>query len=191
MTVVAERVRYTPEDLLTMEDGEHYELVDGELVEREMSMLSSNVASRVVRILDAYVDERRLGWTMDAECGYQCFPDPVRIRRPDASFISQQRLPSDRAQHGHVRIPPDLVVEVVSPTDLMYKVERKVREYLAAGVRLVWVFSPEVRTVYVYRLGGRATVLGDEDILSGEDVVPGFSSPVADFFPPREDPEGS
>ena len=82
-------------------------------------------------------------------------------------------------------IPPDLVVEVVSPNDLAYEIDEKVQEYLDAGVQLVWVVNPALRTVRIYRADGTISGLHESDELSGENIVPGFHCPIANLFPPR------
>lgn len=184
MSAVAEKVAYTPEDLLTMPGGEHCELVNGELVEKDMGLLTSIVAERLSRRLGAYIEENGLGWTPSPECGYQCFPDaPLKVRKPDASFISGTRLPEHRLHEGHVGIPPDLAVEVISPHDNFSKVVLKAQEYLDAGVRLVWLVEPVTRSVQVFRADGSVSRLLSGDYLMGEAVVPGFSFLVDDLFP--------
>lgn len=85
-------------------------------------------------------------------------------------------------ERGFLRIAPDLAVEVVSPNDTVYEVDEKVEELLAAGVRLVWVLNPETRIVEVHRLDGTVSKLHVADELSGEDVLPGFTCPVAELF---------
>jgi Uma2 family endonuclease len=85
---------------------------------------------------------------------------------------------------GHVRIAPDLAVEVVSPNDLFYDVRQKVGEYIAAGVRLVWVVNPDKREIDVYRANGTYQLVQHGDVLSGEDVLTGFSVPLAQIFVP-------
>jgi Uma2 family endonuclease len=72
-----------------------------------------------------------------------------------------------------------------SPNDMTYEVEKKVLEYLSAGVALVWVINPEARNVHIHRQDGTVARLRDVDELSGENVIPGFRCPVADFFPPK------
>jgi Uma2 family endonuclease len=82
-------------------------------------------------------------------------------------------------------VVPEVVVEVISPTDRYFAVTDKVQEYLDAGVKLVWVVHPEQQTVMVYRAtGGDPSLLHIHDSLSGEDVLPGFSCPLASIFPP-------
>jgi Uma2 family endonuclease len=183
MSTVATKQRYTPEDLLTMPDAVSYELVNGELVERNMGWKSSEIGVDVAFLLKAHCKAHGLGWVVGADASYQCYPDaPKKVRKPDVSFIRLDRMPAEEKPEGHCRIAPDLAVEVVSPNDLFYKVEDKVEEYLTAGVRLVWVVNPPTRTVHVYRADGTTTKLREADELSGEDVVPGFRCRVSELF---------
>ena len=176
--------RYTPEELLAMPDDHHFDLVDGQLVERHMGAESSWVAQQINRRLGNFAEAQQQGLVMGPDCGYQIFPDePNRVRFPDGSFIRSGRLPNDRPPRGYVRIVPDLVIEVISPNDLAWEVEAKVAEYVRAGVPLMWVFYPDTRTVWRYRNNDDATRLGIGDTLSGEDILPGFTCPVADVFP--------
>jgi Uma2 family endonuclease len=190
MHLVAEKT-YTPEDLLSMPDGKNYELVDGHLVERNMSQLSSWVGGQLYSHLNGFLRDNPLGWAWPADLGYDCYPDvPGKVRKPDVSFIRIERMPEGPTSEGYAHIPPDLAVEVVSPNDLWREVEAKIREYLAAGVSLVWVIDPDVRIVYVHRRDGAISKLSEADVLSGEDVVPGFRCPVASIFPARPQPQG-
>jgi len=181
---------YTPEDLLRM-NGERYELVDGDLVEKGMSFRSDKIGGRIYYRMEQFCETQPIG-RANPETSFQCFPDaPNRVRRPDASFISFDRLPADVAEtDGHCRIVPDLVAEVVSPNDLYSDVEEKVAEYKSAGVRLIWVVNPPARTVRIHRKDGTVTDVGPTATLSGEDVLPGFTCPVAALFPlPKTAPE--
>ena len=175
----------TPEDLLAMPDGKAFELVDGDLVERHKSVLSSWVGGRTYRLLANLIEERDLGTIWPADNGIRCFPDdPGKVRRPDASYISRERFSDNQLTfEGYLREVPDLVVEVISPNDLAHDVEKKVDEYLGAGVRLIWIVDPDTRTVRVQRGDGSAARLRQGDELSGEDVVPGFRCLVRDLFP--------
>jgi len=85
---------------------------------------------------------------------------------------------------GHVRLAPDLVVEVISPNDLAYEIDEKVDEYETAGVKLIWVVNPETKAVRVHRADGAVMVLREKDELDGEDILPGFRCPVAELFLP-------
>ena len=184
-STLAGRVDVTPEELLAMPDGEHYELVNGVPVARTMSLLSARVEAKVIRRLDGHCEKTELGWVLGPTCGYRCFSwKPGKVRRPDASFIARDRLPPQELwSEGYVTIPPDLAVEVTSPTDEVYDLEEKVEEYLRAGVRLIWVIHPEVRAIQVIRADGSGLRIRSGGELSGEDVVPGFRCPVDDLFP--------
>jgi Uma2 family endonuclease len=94
----------------------------------------------------------------------------------------RDRIPQEGPAEGHGRIAPDLVVEVTSPNDSIAMVELKVNDYLAAGVRLIWVVVPEAQTVSVYRPDHTGARLRVGDFLDGEDVLPGFRYEVAALF---------
>ena len=180
MSVIKSTRRYTPEYLLTMPEGKHYELVNGELVETTTDARASWTASVLAQLLLNFVVPRRLGWVFNAELGYQCFgDDAAKVRRPDVSFVPMGRFPGEQPPEGHLRFPPDLAAESVSPGDTYYEVERKCGDYLKAGVRLVWILNPDTRTVRVLRPDRPARELREAESLSGEDVLPGFSCPVA------------
>jgi Uma2 family endonuclease len=173
---------YTPEDLLSLPDAVNYELVDGILVERKMGSESSLIAGIILTLLNNFIRGKRVGLVFGADCGYQCFPDaPDKVRKPDVSFVASGRLPGDRPPKGHTKIAPDLAVEVISPNDLAYEIEDKVAEYLAAGVKLVWVVNPASRTVRV-QAGPNGAILRSDDTITGGDVLPGFECRVAEFF---------
>lgn len=185
MSTVAERI-YTPEDLLTMPDPGRYELVDGHLVERQMSVLSNWVAGRLHFEFNRFLEEHQLGWTWGAAQGYVCFPgSPGKVRFPDVSFVSKHRLPEGITSDGYIYIPPDLAVEIVSPNDTAYEVVHKVLEYLDAGVALVWVIDPEARTTQIFRRDGSTDLLREDGELSGEDMLPGFRCRLAAIFPEK------
>lgn len=171
-----------PDDLLTIRDGDRYELVGGRLKELHMGAFADELLANLIHAFGRHILPAKLG-RMYSQTGYVCFPDdPRKVRKPDLSFVAHGRLIGDRSPEGWITIAPDLAAEVVSPNDLYEEVEEKVNEYLAVGVRLVWVVSPLSRTVVVRRPDGTAAVVGPAGTLAGEDVVPGFACPVADLF---------
>jgi Uma2 family endonuclease len=185
MRTVAEQT-YTPEDLLAMPDRQAYELVDGHLVERQVSLLSNWVAGQLHVELTRFLREHQVGWAWFAGQGYVCFPgSPRKTRFPDVSFVRKSRLPDGLTSDGYIYIPPDLAVEVISPNDLAYDVEGKILEYLDEGVALVWEINPEARTVRIYRPDGSIIRLREDGELSGEDVLPGFRCRLATIFPEK------
>jgi len=184
MSDIATRTEYTPEDLLTMPDGYRYELVDGNLVERHMGWLAGVVGTELLLRVGNFNHQHRLGWVNQGGDGsYQPFPGKRLVRKPDVSFVRFGRFPEERPPTGHAVLAPDLAAEVVSPNDLYEEVDRKIEEYVRAGVRLIWVISPENHTVRVYRPDGSSLSLREDDELDGEDVLPGFRCPVRDLFP--------
>lgn len=179
-------VGFTPEDLLEMPDGDRFELVDGELVERNMGYRSSRIGGRLLARLAKFVEDHDLGDVLGPDVSFRCYSDdPDKVRKPDVSFVSKEHFPDDDEPEGHCQIVPDLAAEVVSPNDRSEEVAEKVNEYLAAGVKLVWVLYPRTRLVYVHRGDGSLKVLRGDDELSGEQVVPGFRCRVSELFKRR------
>ncbi len=189
MSTAETKTVYTPEDLLNMpDDGVSYELVDGQLVEKPVSVLSGLVGGILFGLLASHCLANRLGLVWPADTSFQCFSDaPNKVRKPDTAFIRHARITQEHVlTEGHCPVAPDLAVEVVSPNEEVYELDQKVQEYLNAGVRLVWVVNPDVRTVHVYRADGTTALLKEKDELDGEDVVPGFRVPVRGIFPSPE-----
>jgi Uma2 family endonuclease len=183
-TALAPKRGVTPEELLAMPDAAGYELLDGELTKRNVSVLSGMIASELNRVLGNHCRERTLGWALAADLGYRCFPwSPRTVRKADVSFIRAERLTHDVLSQGHCLIAPDLAVEVVSPNDLVYELDEKVEDYLQAGVNLIWVIHPAVRAVQVFRKDRTVSWLWEHEEPLGEDVVPGFRCLVGSLFP--------
>lgn len=99
-----------------------------------------------------------------------------------AVFWGFGRVPADRDLRAYPATPPDLIVQVPPPGARRWEVVAQLREYFAAGVRLVWVVAPDDREVTVYTRPGGGTVLWEDDTVTGGDVLPGFTCPVAEFF---------
>lgn len=181
---------YTAEDLESMPDGDRYEIIEGELQERIMSYESSRIAVLIGFLVEMWARQGHPGHVAGSDGGFQIFPwAPGDVRMPDVSYVSAVRL-GRVPRRGWVTIPPDLAVEVVSPTDTAWKVQLKARDYVRAGVPLVWVVFPETRTVEVHRAGASIIeVLTEADALTGGDILPGFSVPVAELFLGEDDLE--
>jgi len=185
MSSTAPKTELTADDLLSIPDGDHYELIDGELVERQMGSVSSWIAGRVILLNGTFAEEHELGWVWPADAGYHCFSDsPDKVRKPDVSFIRRGRLPDERPSTGFETIAPDLVVEVISPHDLFYRVDEKVEDFLQTGTRLVWVVNSPTRTVTIHRCDGSTARRREDEELYGEDVLPGFRCRASEIFLP-------
>jgi Uma2 family endonuclease len=163
-------------------DGSRQELVRGVIVTMPPPGGRHGACCvKAVRLIGNYVEERGLGHVCCNDTGFISERGPDTVRGPDVSFWSKERLAE--MPDGYPELPPDLVVEVVSPSDHFSRVQGKARHYVERGVRLVWVVDPEDRSVTVYRPGRQANILVEKDTLSGEDVLPGFSCLVAQLLP--------
>ncbi|HET6576215.1 MAG TPA: Uma2 family endonuclease [Fimbriiglobus sp.] len=184
-TLDAPARKFTPDDLLRMPDrGKWFELVDGELKELNMSLLSSFVAGLVYYSLQSHVQSRQIGWVFPEGTSFRCFPDaPDKVRRADTAFHALGRLtPSQAVAERHCTVVPDLVVEVVSPNDSANDVNTKRIEWQTAGAQLVWVVHPVQQTIHAYRADGTVRLFGAADTLTAEPVLPEFRVAVADLF---------
>jgi len=162
-------------------DGSKQELVKGVIVTMPPpGGRHGYCCSRIDRRIGVYVDEKELGSVFTNDTGFVTERDPDTVRGPDVSFWSRKRLPE--VPVDYIKIPPDLLVEVVSPSDHYARIQKRIAHYLEKEVRLIWVADPEDRSVTVYRPGQMMVVLGENEILTGEDVLPGFSCRVAELF---------
>jgi len=159
-------------------DIEGYEYVKGELVPMpDASILHGGISVRVIRYLDSHVHQNQLGEVYTAETSFRV---GERVIKPDVAFVSTTRIPEDKTKG--FPIPPDLAVEVISPTDILWNVSEKVQAYLEAGTRMVWVIDPVMKTLSVFYPDKDFKIYKRDDTISGEDVVEGFSCPVAQLF---------
>lgn len=159
--------------------GKQVELVRGVLVVREPpGFQHGQIMLRLGAQLLRHVEAHDLGVVVVGDPGFQLAADPDTVRGPDIAFIRRERMPSP-APTGFAVFPPDLVIEIRSPSDRPGDMLGKVADWLGAGVRLVWVIDPAHHLVHVYREDDSATIVGTDGSVDGEDVVPGFSCPVA------------
>lgn len=182
MTTLTEKT--TAADLERMpEDGFRHELVRGEL--RKMSPTDNEhgqIAATLTGLLFQHVRAHRLGVVYAAETGFRLTSHPDTVRAPDAAFIRQERIEEEGPQRGFWPGAPDLVVEVVSPSDNYTDVEEKVVDWLHAGTRMVVVVNLRQRRVTVHRSRADIQALGEGDELDGGDVVPGWRLAIAELF---------
>ena len=159
-------------------DVEGYEYIKGELVEMSpTSRRHGRISMNIIRYLDSHIYENKLGELFPADTAFKV---GERVLKPDVAFVSTERLTGD--EDKGLPIPPDLAIEVVSPTDVLSRIVDKVLAYLDAGTRCVWVVEPKMKTVTVYKSATDIKTLTREDTLTGEDVVPGFACPVELLF---------
>jgi Uma2 family endonuclease len=171
----------TEQDVIALHDRENRlcELVDGVLMEKTMGFEESIVALWLGHYLIAFLKSHDLGQAVGADGFMRLFPGLVRI--PDVAFISWARYPK-----GEIPpipdLAPDLAVEILSKGNTKREMDRKLREYFEAGVRLVWYVDPKKRTARVFTAVNRSTLLREDDTLDGVDVLPGFRLRLRDWF---------
>jgi Uma2 family endonuclease len=154
------------------------ELVEGEVAEVVSNSLSSEIAMLIGALITLYVRARNLGRVTGADGGYIVGEERYI---PDVAFISNMRQPSPPSVAWNP-LAPDLVVEVLSPSDDLQDVRVKVSNYLSAGAP-VWLVNPEQKRIEVHAPGKSVVIARPGDTLSGGDVLPGFSLVVNDIFP--------
>jgi Uma2 family endonuclease len=160
-----------------------WELIDGEPVEMTPSAdESSSIGATILGFLAQHVRAGRLGRLYGADGGFVLFPDRPTVRVPDVAFVRAERMPQGQARKSFPRLAPDLVVEVLSPSDRTSEVVVKLEMYQEAGVPLIWLVDPDNETVTVIAAGHPTRVLKQGDTLDGGDVLLGFTVPVAEIF---------
>ena len=173
----------TVADLLAIHDREDRlcELVDGTLVEKTMGVKESNLAALLIYLLYSFIFPRKLGMVLGADGMIQLRADQVRI--PDVAFFrSEQLINGNLPEEAISSVIPDLAVEILSPSNTKNEMDRKLREYFAAGVRLVWYADHRKRLVWVYEAVDQVTILDQTGTLDGGTVLPGFTLRVADWL---------
>lgn len=177
--------KYTIDDLWQMPSDAPHELWRGELVEVPAAgQEASAVALWFAVRLALFIEPRELGVVTGADGGYILFAneDVDTVVAPDVGFVRWQKLPERRLTKRHCPVPPDLAVEVTSPSDEPGKARAKLALYMEAGVPLVWWVDLGKAEVRVHRPGQPDLVLCSGDTLDGDDVLPGFRLAVADIF---------
>ena len=176
----------TAGDLLRLSnEGVHGELIRGELCETMPSGFDhGKIVVKLVAALSVFVGPRRLGSLTASDSGVWLERDPDTVREPDIAYFSAEKIPLDKSIPGYAEAPPDLMVEILSPSNTIREVNDKALMWLRYGVRLVWVVRPAARSVDVYSEGNEVVTLAENDMLDGLDVLPGFTCPIINVFGP-------
>jgi Uma2 family endonuclease len=188
--IPADRVRLHPtpgtateKDVIAILDRENRpcELVEGTLVEKPMGLDESDIAGLILTALNIFVRPRKLGMVTGEAGTLRLFQGLVRI--PDVAFISWDHFPNRKRPKTSIPLlAPDLVVEVLSKSNRKAEMDRKLREYFSAGVRLVWIVDPRKRTARVYTAVDQSVLIKEGQSLDGGAVLPGFVLPLSELF---------
>ncbi len=176
--ITAEEFARMPQPL----DGSRQELVQGVIVTMPPAKgLHGACCTGIILRLGTFVGAGKLGRVFSNDTGFILERDPDTVRGADVSFWSAERLPE--IPDDYITVPPDLAVEVVSPGDHYARIQRKVVQYMTHGIKLLWVADPQDRSVTVYRPGEMPRIFEENETLTAEGIVPGFSCRVGDLFP--------
>ena len=173
----------TAEEFVRRYPDQGYELVRG--VVKELPMAGGEhgvVCQAMARLLGNHVVEHSLGRVLINDTHFITRRNPDEIRGMDVAYISYARLARGAVPRGPLTVPPELIVEARSPSDLWTDVFAKVEEYLAAGVNVVIVLNPETRTASVCRPKVDQTDFQEDQTLTIPDILPGFAVEVSRLF---------
>ena len=176
---------FVVEDLYTLpDDGYRYELLAGSLLrEARPGALHGLVVTSVTVVLAEWARAGNTGVVLTGDSGFILERAPDTLRGPDVAWISRARFDAVGPVGTAFPGPPDLAVEVLSPTDRPGDVHAKVADYLAAGTRLVWLVDPARRRVTTYKTLLAPRVFGRNERLGDEELLPGFGVRVGELFP--------
>ncbi|MDJ1172935.1 Uma2 family endonuclease [Roseofilum sp. BLCC_M114] len=182
--VITDKKVWTDEEFMALpKDGHRYEIVNGELIDMGNSgALHGNIPIILSSALFAVVNAQKLGALFDSSTAFKM--KNGNRRSPDISFFAKERLQGmSELPSGFLEGAPDLVVEVLSPGNTVEEMHDKLVEYFENGTRLAWIIHPSEHYVLVYRSAQEPDrLLKSIDALDGEEVIPGFTLPVADLF---------
>lgn len=157
-------------------DGFKYEWKDGEIIRFSGMNKKQYYIYDVLNVLFIEKGYHRTG-TFMAE------PDVMltafQMRRPDIAYFTKEQIQSGRKGEDVI---PAFVIEVLSETDMAYRIEEKIVEYFKAGVQVVWNIIPEQEVVYVYTSRKHVTICLEDDICSAAPVLPDFTISVNTLF---------
>ena len=174
----------TVEDLLAISPDVRCELVRGRVVEMAPAGWEhGDIALTIGSLLHVFVKQNKLGKTFAAETGFVLALNPDTVRGPDVAFVSENRISEGGNRSGFFQGPPDLAVEVLSPSNTAAEMTEKVADYLRAGTKVVWIVNPTRHTVTVHDAAKQdVDVLAEGDSLTAEPLLPGFAVRVGEFF---------
>lgn len=182
-TTITKPKLLTADDLLRLHGrGVKGELIRGELhATMSVGLKHGEIAATLMALFWAHVRPRRLGRVFGSDAGVLLERNPDTVREPDVAYVSAERLPLDIANSGYCPVVPDLVVEIVSPSDGA-AANDKAEMWLRYGARAALVVNPETFIISVRRPNGPAAALTVDDTLELGDILPGFACPVRDIL---------
>ncbi len=176
-------------EAMAADPGHRYELVDGELVDMDGKPRHGAVTGEIYFLLRGHIGHSSLRFDIGVNTGFQM--DPFTLRFPDVHATSWERMAGyDESAPGWPAFAPTVAIEVVSASNTTSELNRKAAEYFANGALAMWIADPDPRTVIIRRPGVDDQVFGQDDVLSGDPEIPGFSCAVTDIFAVLDRPVG-
>jgi len=178
------RKTWTDAELETLpKDGHKYELLDGDLIVSPVHENHGSVCIEITILIGLFVRRHKLGKVYDSSTGFRLTRD--LLLSPDVSFVSEARLKTLRvAPDKFLAGAPDLVVEVLSPSDRMTQINRKLEHYFAHGTRLAWLVNLRKQQILIYTADSIEALTDLDDVLPGGAVLPGFKCKLRKIFLP-------
>ncbi|CAN5746995.1 Uma2 family endonuclease [soil metagenome] len=174
--------RSTAEDLLRLEDDwPRFELIEGELVElTPPSAVHASIVATVTIVIGSQILQNSLGQVYAGDAAVLLHEDPDIVLGPDVAMVAADRLPLK--QSSFMTIPPDWAIEVASPGNTHREIERKIRLYLAHGVKSVWIIYPHERQVVIHTQRNDPQRFTATETIAGIEPFPGISVQVSGIF---------
>ena len=161
-------------------DGSKRELVRGEvIVMPSPGFEHEEIQHNIERLIKEFLRKQPIGRVVS---GSEIIAEPDTVRGPGVSYYSKERLPLEKRVVGYNDQPPDLCVEVLSPSNSRRELRVKIKEYFFVGVKMVWVVEPDDRSIMILRAPDEGRTFFDNALIDGGDVLPGFSCKVSDLF---------
>jgi len=165
------------------DDGNLYELIEGKLhIISPAGSEHGKVAARLLISLGIHVESLDLGEVFAAETGFRIASNPDTVRAPDAAFVSHEKLNSTESTGAYLQLAPELVVEVVSPSDSFSEVESKALQWLDAGCLLVLIADPDNESIQIYRDSQQRQILRTGDSFDSGEVCQNWKLEINDVF---------
>ena len=175
----------TGEELLAMGDIGPTELIDGRIVPMSPTAKKHGaLENRIAHQLNQFVYPRELGEVLVGEVGIYIERNPDRVRAADVIYVSRERYEQDETE-GYLGVAPDLVVEIISPTDRWEQVREKIDDYFSIGVDQVWLCEPERQDFLVFDSPTTSKRFTQEQAISGKGTLEGFVLDIKRVFDPK------
>jgi len=178
-------------DLLTFEEfaalslDEPAELVEGRIVGMARNNpIHSHLVIRFGRFLDDWASERRFGKVFGGDVAIITKRNPDTGRGADLAVVSHERLKGQPANAAALEIAPELIIEVISPSNMWADLMDKLTEYFHIGTGQVWIVTPSTQTLQVYRSVTDVTgySVAERPVLPESDLLPGLKLDLRDVF---------